>query len=170
MDVFWVAGPWPGQLGIVPRPPGGASLTDEATAWREAGIDVVVSLLEPPEVSLLGLEGEAAAAAAHSVVFRACPIPDGGVPPFRGAVVDLIAELIDTLQGGNNVAVHCRQSIGRSGMVVCAVLVAAGVDLVGALRAVADARGVDVPDTEEQRQWLRDFAAWLASGSAWTPP
>ena len=110
MNVFWVAGPWPGRLGIVPRPPGGARLSDEATAWREAGIDVVVSLLEPPEVSLLGLEGEAAAAAAHSVVFRACPIPDGGVPPFRGAGIEMMAELIDKHQGGNN---HARKS-GKS--------------------------------------------------------
>jgi protein-tyrosine phosphatase len=169
MHVFWVEGPWPGRLGIVPRPRGGA-LTDEAAAWRAAGIDVVVSLLEPEEVSLLGLEGEAAAAAAHSVVFRACPIPDGGIPPFRHAVAELIAELIDTLQGANNVAIHCRQSIGRSGMVVCGVLVAAGVDLAAALRVVAEARGVEVPETEEQRQWLREFAAWLASAAASTEP
>jgi len=168
MNVFWVPGPWPGRLGIVPRPRAGARLTDEATAWRDAGIDVVVSLLEPAEVSMLGLEGEAAAATAHSVVFRACPIPDGGIPPVQDAVADLIAELIDTLHGGNHVAVHCRQSIGRSGMVVCAVLVAAGVDLVAALRVVAEARGVEVPETEEQRQWLRDYAAWLAAPPAST--
>ena len=47
--VFWVAGPWPGRLGILLRPRGGDWLGDEASAWREAGIDMVVSLLEPEE-------------------------------------------------------------------------------------------------------------------------
>jgi len=169
MNVFWVDGPWPGRLGIVPRPRGGGAwLINETKAWRAAGIDVVVSLLEPAEAALLELEGEAAAAAEQSVVFRACPIPDGSIPPVRKAVVDLIAELIDTLQGGNTVAVHCRQSIGRSGLIVCAILVASGVDLVDALRIVAKSRGIEVPETDEQRQWLGEFAAWLASASAST--
>ena len=47
--VFWVAGPWRGRLGIVPRPRGAEWLDDETQAWREAGIDVGVSLLEPNE-------------------------------------------------------------------------------------------------------------------------
>jgi hypothetical protein len=46
MNVFWVDGPWPGRLGIEPRPRGcGGRLINEAIAWRAAGIDVVVSLL-----------------------------------------------------------------------------------------------------------------------------
>ena len=44
--VFWVDGPWRGRLGILPRPRGGDWLRDETMAWREAGLDVVVSLLE----------------------------------------------------------------------------------------------------------------------------
>ena len=74
--VFWVAGPWRGRLGILPRPRGGDWLGDETTAWREAGIDMVVSLLEPEEEAQLVLEGEAAAAAASGIDFRPFPIPD----------------------------------------------------------------------------------------------
>jgi hypothetical protein len=47
--VFWLAGPWNGRLGIVPRPRGAEWLDDETRAWRAAGIDIVVSLLEPDE-------------------------------------------------------------------------------------------------------------------------
>ena len=44
-----VDGPWPGRLAIVPRPRGGDWLEDEVRAWREAGVDIVVSALEADE-------------------------------------------------------------------------------------------------------------------------
>ena len=161
--VFWVSGPWRGRLGILPRPRGGDWLEDETSAWRAAGIDMVVSLLEADEEAQLMLDGEAAAAAASGITFRAFPIPDRGVPASRKSVAELIDDIVDALKTGKNVAVHCRQGVGRSGMVVGAVLVAGGKDLCGALTAIKDSRGVDVPETEEQYRWLRDFSSWLAA-------
>jgi protein-tyrosine phosphatase len=161
--VFWVAGPWRGQLGILPRPRGGDWLGDEAAAWRAAGIDMVVSLLEPEEEAQLVLEGEAAAAAANGTDFRGFPIPDRGVPASNESVAELADHIVEALDMGKNVAVHCRQGIGRSGMIVGGVLVAAGTDVPTALRTIKDSRGLDVPETEEQQRWLRDFASWLAT-------
>src|SRR5438046_2788083 len=133
--VFWVAGPWRGRLGILPRPRGGDWLGDETTAWREAGIDVVVSLLEPDEEAELVLEGEAAAAAASGVDFKPFPIPDRGVPASRESVVQLARGIVDALETGRNVGVHCRQGIGRAGLIVGGGLVAAGKDQTTALKA-----------------------------------
>lgn len=164
--IFWVTGLPKGRLGILPRPRGGDWLGDETAAWREAGVDMVVSLLEPEEAAQLLLEDEAAAAASSGVAFRAFPIPDRGVPTSNESVATLAGEIVDALEEGKSVAVHCRQGIGRSGLIVGGVLVAAGKEPVTALKTVADARGVEVPETEEQRQWLRDFAAWLASTKA----
>jgi protein-tyrosine phosphatase len=161
--VFWISGPWHGRLGILPRPRGGDWLTDETTAWREAGVDVVVSLLEPEEEAQLVLEGEAAAAAASGIDFRPFPIPDRGVPASRESVAELANSIVDALDEGKNVAVHCRQGIGRSGIIAGGVLVAAGQDVTTALKAISDARGIEVPETEEQRRWFRDFATWLDS-------
>ena len=162
-NVFWVAGPWRGRLGIVPRPRGGDWLADETSAWREAGIDLVVSLLEPEEEAQLVLEGEAAAAAASGIDFRPFPIPDRGVPTSRESVAELASDIVDALDLGKNVAVHCRQGIGRSGMIVGGVLVAAGEDLAAALRTIKESRGLEVPETEEQQRWLREFASWLVT-------
>lgn len=159
--MFWVPGPWRGRLGILPRPRGGEWLADETTAWREAGIDVVVSLLEPDEEAQLVLEGEAAAAAASGVEFRPFPLPDRGVPASRESVADLASGIVDALETGRNVAVHCRQGIGRSALIVGGVLVGAGKDPNTALKTIEESRGLEVPETEEQRQWLRDFASWL---------
>ena len=162
-NVFWVAGPWRGRLGILPRPRGGDWLGDETAAWREANIDIVVSLLEPEEEAHLVLEGEAAAAAARGIDFRPFPVPDRGVPASRESVAELAGEIVDALDTGKNVAVHCRQGIGRSGLIVAGVLVAARRDLATALQTIKESRGLEVPETDEQRQWLRDFSSWLNS-------
>ena len=45
-DLYWIVGPWRGRLAIAARPRGGDWLDDELSGWRQAGIDVVVSLLE----------------------------------------------------------------------------------------------------------------------------
>ena len=161
--VFWIAGPWRGQLGILPRPRGGDWLPDETAAWRAAGIDMVVSLLEREEAADLILEGEAAAAAASGIDFTTFPIPDRGVPATRESVAHLADHIVDALEAGKNVAVHCRQGIGRSGMIVGAVLMSAGKNVSDALTTIRETRGVDVPETEEQQRWLRDFSSWLAA-------
>jgi hypothetical protein len=57
-EIYWIPGSWPGRLGIVPRPRGGDWLEDEIRAWRDAGLDVAVSLLTPDEAAELGLECE----------------------------------------------------------------------------------------------------------------
>jgi protein-tyrosine phosphatase len=141
-------------------------LADETAAWRAAGIDVLVSLLEAEEEVQLVLDGEAAAAAASGIDFRAFPIPDRGVPASRDLVAELADDIIDALDTGKNVAVHCRQGIGRSGLIVAGVLVAAGKDVPGALRTIKESRGLDVPETDEQRHWLREFSSWLATRQA----
>lgn len=164
--VFPVAGPWTGRLGIVPRPRGGDWLADEAVAWRDAGISMVVSLLEPKEAAQLDLESEASVVANSGLTFQAFPIPDRGVPASREPVAQLARTLIDALNKGGSVVVHCRQSIGRSSIIVAATLVTAGVDLLDALKAIKESRGLEVPETDEQRRWLADFASWCEAAPA----
>lgn len=51
-------------------------------------------------------------------------------------------------------------------MIVGGVLVAAGEDPNTALKVIKESRDLEVPETEEQRRWLRDFASWLVSTQA----
>lgn len=37
-EIYWVPGPWPGRLGIIPRPRGGDWLGDEVRSWRASGL------------------------------------------------------------------------------------------------------------------------------------
>ena len=164
--IFWVTGPWRGQLGIVPRPRGAEWLDDETRAWREAGIDVVVSLLEPDEEADLDLRGESTSSQTSGLAFRAFPIPDRGVPSSREAVAELADQIVDALRSGKTVVAHCRQSIGRSAMMIAAVLIAGGLDAETAVNAIRQSRGLDVPETQAQRQWISDFSAWLSNRDA----
>jgi protein-tyrosine phosphatase len=160
--VFWITGPWRGRLGIVPRPRGAEWLADETRAWREAGIEVVVSLLEPDEEAELALTGESAASAASGLDFRSFPIPDRGVPNSREAVMQLVDQIVEALHAGKSVALHCRQGIGRSAMIAAAALIADGQDVETAIRTVRKSRGLEVPETPAQRRWISDFSACLA--------
>jgi protein-tyrosine phosphatase len=164
--VFPVAGPWTGRLGIVPRPRGGDWLGDDAKAWRDAGINMVVSLLEPTEAADLDLAREAQTVAALGLMFQAFPIPDRGVPASRDSVAQLTRRMIEVLRTGASVVVHCRQGIGRSSMIVAAALVSHGVSVTDALAAIKKSRGIEVPETDEQRRWLADFASWFEAASA----
>jgi protein-tyrosine phosphatase len=145
----------------VARPRGGDWLDDETRAWRLARINTVVSLLEATEETELDLSREALSAAANGLEFRSFPIPDRGLPSSREDVSRLVTALAAVLQAGKNVAVHCRQGIGRSGLIVASILIAAGEDSETALANIARARGLAVPETDVQYRWISEFAAWI---------
>src|ERR1035438_4799942 len=156
-NLFWIPGPWRGRLAIAARPRGGDWLEDEASGWRRPGIDVIVSLLEEDEVTELDLVDEAKAAGANGIRFISFPIPDRGVPASASAAVSLIAAILDTLERGE----HCRQGVGRSGLIAAGVLRSAGVDPARAIEAVSSARGQSVPETPGQRSWVQRLPSGL---------
>ena len=168
-NVFWITGPWQGRLGIVPRPRGADWLDDETRAWREAGIDLVVSLLEPDEEAELALTDESVSSVASGLEFRSFPIPDRSVPNSHEAVVQLADQIVDELHAGKSVALHCRQGMGRSALIAAAALISGGQNADTALDTIRRSRGLDVPETHAQRQWISAFSSWLADKRAAQP-
>ena len=138
------------------RPRGGDWLEDEARAWHRAGVDVVVSLLEPEEEAQLNLAGERDAAERNGMQFVSFPVVDRGVPSSIQATVSLLRSITSALESGKNVAVHCRQGVGRSGMIAAAVLMSTGSTPEAAIDTVTSARGLTVPETPEQARWLQE--------------
>lgn len=162
----------PGRLLIVPRPRGGDWLDDDIARLARAGVHCLVSLLEPHEQTELELEGEPAACGAHGVQFAWLPVPDRGTPGDESRYLAQARLLAQDVRGGRTVACHCRQSVGRAGMLAVAVSVMLGSELTAAVETVSLARGVAVPETPEQRAWLhhRDSllrgARWETTGDA----
>ncbi|MFY1633841.1 protein-tyrosine phosphatase family protein [Solwaraspora sp. WMMB335] len=147
--------PAPGQLSTMTRPRGGDWLDTEMAVLAADGVDVLVCLLTTGELDELDLADEAAAAARAGLEFHRLPVTDFGVPD-RAAARPLLDLLHQRLVAGHDVAVHCRAGIGRSSVIAAACLVGLGVERTEVWRIIATARGVPVPETDEQRAWLAD--------------
>lgn len=153
-DLFWIPGPWRGKLAVATRPRGGDWLEDEAAGWRRAGLSMIVSLLEDEEAAQLRLAREGHAAEVEGIDFISFPIPDRGIPGSTAAALSLLKQIVAALEGGKNVAVHCRQGIGRSGLIAAGALVSTGMPADVAIDVVSRARGLTIPETPEQVRWL----------------
>jgi protein-tyrosine phosphatase len=155
--LFWIPGPWRGKLAVASRPRGGDWLEDEIKGWRKAGLDVVVSLLEMDEAAQLELDRESEVAESKGVRFVSFPIPDRGVPASTREALSLFSTITAALEEGKNVAVHCRQGIGRSGLIAAGVLLTSGMGVDKALEVAGAARGETIPETPAQLQWIKQL-------------
>jgi protein-tyrosine phosphatase len=117
----------------------------------------VVSLLEEEEATQLGLAREDQAAASNGIRFVRFPISDRGVPASTQRAVAVLKEIAEAPEDGNHVAVHCRQGIGRSGLIAAGALVTAGMSADKAIEAVSATRGQTVPETAAQRLWIHQL-------------
>jgi protein-tyrosine phosphatase len=114
-----------------------------------------------PSISLCTLPtsfAEPAAWRAAGIEFKSFPIQDREVPPLLPSFAAFVERLRAELHSGRSVAVHCRASIGRSSLLLAGVLCAEGFQPEGAFKRLAKARELQVPDTDEQVQWIQRFA------------
>ena len=146
------------SLSIMPRPRADDWLEGEVNAWHAAGLEVIVSLLEPSEVNELALDSEPGLCRARGIEFQSFPIPDRGVPGSFPSFNSFIEPLAGRLRGGSSIGVHCRAGIGRSALVAACILVRAGIPYPLTFPAISRARRLMVPDTEQQEQWVHKFA------------
>lgn len=153
-----------GQVSIVPRPRGGAQLAEDLRALHEAGVDLLISALVPLEATELGLAGEGAAATAAGMDFRPLPVTDMGVPADMPAFLGALEEIAARVRAGEHIAVHCYASRGRSGIISSLLLALCGWEIGEALDRLSAVRGYRVPETAEQRAWVRRAAGRIHSG------
>lgn len=149
-----------GRLAVALRPRGGDWLLSELQQLERRGWTLLVSTLEREELEELQLQDLGDACAAAGLGWVHFPIVDRGLPSIAAAT-SLTRRLLEHISADGRVAVHCRQGIGRSSVVVAATLVASGVTADAAWASVERCRGRPVPDTLEQREWLQAFARGL---------
>ena len=163
--IYRIDGPWPGRLAIIGRPRGNDWLEDEIKGLALLSIGVVVSLLTDEENRDLGLSAEAKTAEQHGLKFISFPIDDYSVPASPEALFGLVTKLDELLNSGQAIGIHCRQGIGRSSVVAACLLSLSTESIDECFKRISNARGTQVPDTTEQRNWVWTFAQAFTSQS-----
>jgi protein-tyrosine phosphatase len=161
--IYWIENSGPGRLAILARPRGEDWLENEIQGWREAGIDVVVSMLREPENLQLGLIAEAELCRSNGLQFISFPVEDFNVPDSLDNTLDLVRKLNGLLASGKSIGFHCRGCLGRAPLIASCVLMFSGKSAETAFELVSAARGYPIPETPEQANWGRNFARQLSS-------
>ena len=143
-----------GFVAIMARPSLEADAAASIINIARLGIQQVVSLLEPSEARNLGLDGEREQVKAHAMGFTSFPIPDMGLPPSVKDFARLSKKLFNQVNGGVNTLIHCHAGIGRSGLLAAGILLHCDMDPQQAFAYASRMRGVRVPETPAQEQWL----------------
>jgi protein-tyrosine phosphatase len=155
--VLWIEEANPSRLAIVLRPRGDEGLRADLELVREAGIDVLVSLLTADDNEDLGLTAEGKIAEQLGMKFISYPILDRCTPADLASFRELVADLRDQVRAGKRVGAHCRGCIGRATVLIASVMIALGWDASQALQKIERARGLPIPDTPEQLEWILNF-------------
>ena len=156
-DVYWIPESHHGRLAIMPRPRAGDWLEDELEAWKREGVSTIISLLTKFEEIELGLEQEREVCAARGIAFISFPINDRQVPTSYHETKAIVDNISGRLLTGHGVAIHCRMGVGRSALIAALILKKQGYTSDAAFEVIRKSRGVDVPDTKEQRKWAEAF-------------
>lgn len=153
-EIYWINE----KLATMPRPNGGRRLADEIALLKEAGVNVLVSMLEEKEAASLGLEDEKIYCKRNLIKYLNFPVTDHGLPESFEEVYKFVQKLSAYYEANNKIAVHCFAGIGRSSLIACCLLVLKGLSVDEAFQKISEARGYPVPDTREQLEWAYEFA------------
>jgi protein-tyrosine phosphatase len=110
------------------EPPKAQAVETGVLAWRESGVDLVLSLIEDWEVPRRA-PGLFEALARQRIEVQRFPIADFGVPREAPAFGRLLRNVVDRLAAGDGILVHCNAGLGRTAVVLASILKAHGLAL-----------------------------------------
>lgn len=145
-----------GRLAGTPLPGVFFDLAYDLKALQRVGITCLISTTQAPvpekELQQYGIQG------------KAFPILDMGVPTLEQAVE--ICRYIDTmLDAGENIAVHCRAGLGRTGTVLALYLIWQHADALDALEKIRNIEPRWV-QSDEQIEFLDEFSDYTMNNES----
>ena len=119
----------------------------------------LVSLMEDAELRDYHIPNLVTQAERRGIAVHRFPIVDVSVPRQLDDVRPLMRD-IGTWTQTATVAIHCLGGLGRTGTIAGCFLVEQGFDADSALAMLRTVRGDDCPQTEKQREFVRQYARW----------
>jgi len=131
-------------------------LAQDITALKDQDITAVVSLLAQQELLHHGAGDIETLLSQAKIDWHQFPISDFGTPSAEVIQrwAETVPQLLQHLQEGQKVVIHCAAGYGRTGMMTAALLVAMGVDAEKAIALVRAARPGTI-ETPEQEAFIR---------------
>lgn len=153
-EIFWITD----SLATMPHPRGNDWLEDEIISFKNFGVDVIVSLLEPNEIIELELEKERSFCRQYEIEFLNFPVSDFQTPESSEETFSFVKKLNNFILEKKKVGIHCRQGIGRSSIIAACILILQGINIENAFALISEKRQCKVPDTQAQIDWVKNFA------------
>jgi len=106
------------------------------------GASLVVNLLEMQEIIMLGTAALPARILSRNMAFLHLPMANNLLPDegFEEDWRSKRSRLLESLRDGGRILIHCKEGIGRSGLVAARLLIESGIDADSAISAVRKAR------------------------------
>jgi ADP-ribosylglycohydrolase/protein-tyrosine phosphatase len=128
---------------------------------RDWGASAIISLLEWYEIEELSVQALPERSREFGLKWLNLSIPDTQAPDeyFEADFQKELPGFLDSLQKGENIVLHCKGGLGRSGTVAARFLVELGLDPAEAIAAVRQARPGAIENTRQEnyildKKWL----------------
>jgi protein-tyrosine phosphatase len=158
----------PGKHGASMRYPGRVyrrDLHEDLLALADAGVRLLVLLVEDGELGRWGDPAIVEIAASHGLRIERWPMRDGTAPATPAEMASILGS-IGRARDGGDVAVACMGGVGRTGTVAACALVAAGWAAADAIAEVRRVRHPTAVETDEQVTFVGTFAGFLEGGAS----
>jgi protein-tyrosine phosphatase len=137
-------------------------LASDVGVLRSWGCRALLTVMEPGELESYRVANLGEIVAAEGIAWYHIPMTDGDPPDVRfDALWPTIGQrLVEELEAGNRIVVHCLGGLGRTGTIVCLLLVELGYTSHTALEIVRNARPGTI-ETAAQESFVLSYVPRL---------
>lgn len=128
-----------GELLFTPCPATkGTSLIEAVTTLKQAGATGIITLMADAELAENGASDLGLVCQQTGLQWYQLPVADDAAPAadFQAAWQQHAAEILQRLQAGETLAIHCKGGSGRTGLIAAQIVLAAGGELDMTIAAV----------------------------------
>jgi protein-tyrosine phosphatase len=140
------------------RPDLGGSVERDVQHLVTAGIGAVVTLVSDSEMERYGVVGLRRSLRGAKLINLHFPFEDALPPTDLSATQSLCRRMLELLEGGTHVLVHCIGGWGRSGTIAASLLTERGYEPEPAIAAVRRARSPRCVESYAQERFVHDYA------------